>query len=255
MNLLERRNVKELLEEKGTSLVVSLVITSATLLIVVVSSSFFATNLLEVQVQNSEFEQAKTAMLLLDRVITDVSLRLGAASSIPFNQRSSGVGVYKGETMNITILSGSSVLLNKSISSYVIKYRGGRMASVAETNLRDPGGLIIKDRFKSLGRIQVKVEEGAWITLDYNRVRIAVNENLKVMDIYLIRLEPGSFGSSGSIMIRVQNKDVKVEPILLGCTIDNLRVLVTVGDLMEYQDYSKVSTIRIVEVVIVVSIT
>lgn len=255
MNTSERRNVKVSLEERGISPVISLVITSTMLLIVAVSSSFFAMNLLEIQVQSSEFEQAKTAMLLLDKVITDVSLRLGAASSIPFNQRSGGVGVYKGETMNITILSDSSVLLNKSIRSHIIKYRGGRLASVTETNLRDPGGLIIKDHFKSLGRIQVKVEEGTWITLDYNRVRITVNENLKVMDIYLISLEPGSFGSSGSMMIRVQNKDVRVEPILLDRAIDNLRVLVTVGSLMEHQDYSGISMIRIMEVVILVSIT
>ena len=89
-------------DKRAVSPVISTVIISSTLLIILVVASFISTNLLELQVANTEFEQAKTNMLLLNRMIQDVALRQGAASSIQFNQRSGGIGIYQS-TENLII--------------------------------------------------------------------------------------------------------------------------------------------------------
>jgi hypothetical protein len=87
---------------RGISPVVSTIIISATLLIILVIASFVATNMLELQIANTEFEQAKTNMLLLDEVIQDVALRRNAGGYVQFNQRSGGINIIQNtETLKI----------------------------------------------------------------------------------------------------------------------------------------------------------
>ncbi|MEM4425095.1 MAG: hypothetical protein QW335_03845 [Candidatus Nezhaarchaeales archaeon] len=241
--------------ERGLSTVISTVIITATLLVILFIAFYFATDMLEIQVQNSEFEQAKTAMKILDKTIADVALRPGAASSIPFNQRSGGIGLYEGEAINIMIYSDSSLDQSRTISSWVIKYRGGRMVSAAEVNLTQPVGLIVTDASKPLGYVRVEVGNGVWVVLDYNRVRITVNENLKVMDIYLIKLERGTTGGTGTVTVRVQSGVPQVETLTFNSQV---RVCVKVGNQVEcYPSDSGgvfVSAVRLIIVPIVVSI-
>ncbi|MEM2500905.1 MAG: hypothetical protein QXG31_04060 [Candidatus Bathyarchaeia archaeon] len=239
------------MEKRGVSPVISTVIITAILLIILIIASLLATSLLEIQMQNSEFEQAKTTMLLLDKIIMDVSLRPGAASSVQFNQRSGGIGMYESEPINIKIedTSKSEII---PINSYVIKYRGGSMVSAAEANLTNPGGLIV-DMSKPLGHVRIESGNGAWIILDYNRVRITVNKELRTMDIYLIRLERGTFGGSGTVNVRVQNKGINVKSITL--SESSLTVRVEVGGISEEQFYSGISVVRVIEVTIMVSVT
>lgn len=240
-------------DKRAVSPVISTVIITATLLIILVVASSLAISMLEIQMQNSEFEQAKTAMLLLDRTIMDVSLRPGAASSVQFNQRSGGIGLYKDEVINISIISDSS-LVNQTIhESYVIKYRGGSMVSAAEASLTDPGGLIV-DMSRPLGHVRIESGNGAWIILDYNRVRVTVNKELGTMDVYLIRLEPGAFGGSGTVNVRVQNKRINVKSITLSGS--DLTVRVKVGDKeATYSPEVSVSVVRVIEVTIMVSVS
>jgi len=239
-------------DKKAVSPVISTVIITATLLIILVVASSLAISMLEIQMQNSEFEQAKTAMLLLDRTIMDVSLRPGAASSVQFNQRSGGIGLYKGEVIKVEILSSSNTIWSRTVNSHMVKYRGGSMVSAAEANLTDPGGLIV-DMSKPLGYIRIESGNGAWIVLDYDRVRVTVNREIGTMDIYLIRLEPGVFGGSGTVSVRVQNKEIKVESITL--SESNLTVRVEVGSKeAAYSPEFSISVVRVIEVAIMVSV-
>jgi hypothetical protein len=78
--------------KRAVSPVVSAVIITATLLTIIVVATALASSTLETHLQNLEFEQAKTMMMALGKVIAEVSLRPGAASSVQFNQRSGGIG-------------------------------------------------------------------------------------------------------------------------------------------------------------------
>lgn len=73
-----------------------------------------ATNVLEIQMTSTEFEQAKTNMLLLDDVVGDVSLRQGSGGYVQFNQRSGGIGISQDvETIKITAQSNQTSLTLK----------------------------------------------------------------------------------------------------------------------------------------------
>lgn len=241
----------ETMGKRGISPVISMVIITATLLVILVIASFFATNLLEIQMQNSEFEQAKTAMLLLDKIIMDVSLRPGAASSVQFNQRSGGIGVYEGGLINITISNSSHTYVN---STFIIKYRGGSMVSAANMSLAGFSRLIARSLSEPLGYIRVETGNGAWVVLDYNRVRVIENSELKTVDIYLIKLEPGAFGGSGTVTVRVQNKGINVTPILLSNPA-KVTVRVEVNGSSEfYTSTINVALIRVTVVTIKISV-
>lgn len=238
---------------KGISPVISTVIITASLLIILVIISYLAVDLLEIQVQSSEFEQAKTAMMILDKTIADVALRPGAASSVTFNQRSGGIGIYEGGTINIKVHSNSILVLNETINSSVIKYRGGRMATAAKVNLTEPGSLIVTDASKPLGYVRVEVGNGVWVVLDYNRLRVTVNRDLGMMDIYVIHLVPGTTWGSGTVTVRVQNilTDVK-PPIEVNGPVE---IYVEVdGQSERYSIEGSVLVIRLVVVTIMISI-
>lgn len=244
------KGLKTMTGERAVSPVISTVIITATLLIILVVASFIATSMLEIQIQNSEFEQAKTAMLLLDKTIIDVSLRPGAAGSVQFNQRSGGIGLYKGGVINISIVSSLGVN-SITVGSYVVKYRGGSMVSTAEANLTELGGLLV-DMSKPLGYVRIEVGGGAWIVLDYNRVRVIENRDLKTVDIYLISLKPGTFRGSGTVTVRVQNKGVRT--LYQGKLAGNSILRVEVDERYGERILQGNLTVRVLEIPIEVSI-
>ncbi len=115
---------KRTLKGKGVSPVVSTVIITAILLIILVIASFVSTNILEMQVTNTEFEQAKSNMLALNQVIQDVALRPGSGSYLQFNQRSGGIGVYQStdeiqiSTSAVEIVSGNLTIRPNDAGTY-----------------------------------------------------------------------------------------------------------------------------------------
>jgi hypothetical protein len=90
------------MNSKGVSPVISTMIISGTLLIILVVALFVSANVLELQLSSTEFEQAKSNMILLDDVIQDVALRQGSGGYVQFNQRSGGIGITEhAETFKI----------------------------------------------------------------------------------------------------------------------------------------------------------
>jgi len=90
-------------DSRGISPAISTIIISGTLLIILVIASFVSGNILELQIASTEFEQAKTNMMLLDEVTQDVALRRGAGGYVQFNQRSGGIGITENtEKIKIT---------------------------------------------------------------------------------------------------------------------------------------------------------
>jgi len=97
--LIHNRFVKD---GRGISPAISTIIITGTLLVILVIASFVSSNILELQMASTEFEQAKTNMLLLDEVVQDVALRRGAGGYVQFNQRSGGIGITENtETIKI----------------------------------------------------------------------------------------------------------------------------------------------------------
>jgi hypothetical protein len=232
--------------KRAISPVVSAVIITATLLTIIVVATALASSTLETHLQNLEFEQAKTMMMALGKVIAEVSLRPGAASSVQFNQRSGGMGVYQGEALTIRVYNGSELVLELVNATFVVKYRGGSMVSAAPMDLSGSSELIVEAP-KPLGYVRVEVGNGAWIVLDYNRVRLLNNTSLGTVDLFLILLRPGTFGGAGIVTVKVQNKGART------WTCEGDSVVVKVGDKETSLPLGGLRTTRITEVVIEVS--
>ncbi|MCD6470013.1 hypothetical protein J7L29_04360 [Candidatus Bathyarchaeota archaeon] len=205
----------------AVSPVISTIIISSTLLIILVIASFVSTNILELRLADTEFEQAKTNMLLLNKIIQDVALKEDAASSMQFSQRSGGIGIYESaEKINITLIQGSQIDVypfSQSDSFYIIKYRGGSRVSAAETNLTGSSSLVV-GMSEPLGYVRVEIDNGVWIVLDYLRVRVVTNTILRVgginynlTEIFIIRLELGSTSGSGTVTVKVQNMGFRTQ--------------------------------------------
>jgi hypothetical protein len=144
--------------KRAISPVVSAVIITATLLTIIVVATALASSTLETHLQNLEFEQAKTMMMALGKVIAEVSLRPGAASSVQFNQRSGGMGVYQGEALTIRVYNGSELVLELVNATFVVKYRGGSMVSAAPMDLSGSSELIVEAP-KPLGYVRGRGRE------------------------------------------------------------------------------------------------
>lgn len=208
-------------EVEAVSPVVSTVVITATLFVILMIASFIATSLLELQVENTEFEQAKTNMQLLNNLIMDVALRPGAASSIKFSQRTGGIGIYPAKApLEITNSSGHRIYPpNNDVKFYVLKYRGGSMVTASNTTLipQPPSECKrIVSMPESLGHVKVEVGNGAWVVLEYLRVRIATNNTFTIgsttynlTEVFILRLKPVETRGSNVVTVKVQSNQLK----------------------------------------------
>lgn len=205
---------------RGVSPAISAVIISGTMLIILGVASFISMNLLELQLANTEFEQAKSNILLLDEVIHDVALRRGSGGYVQFNQRSGGVGIQvRGEAL--TILAGppgGEEELYTVTPLLSIVYRGGSRASGVEENLRGGSPLMV-NMSNMLSHVYTEFDDGICIKLDYDRVRIIDlgefilsegDEEIlhRFIEVSIIRLSMGQMGGTGTINLKVQNMGI-----------------------------------------------
>lgn len=104
--------------KKAVSAVITTIILTGILLTILVVASFVSLNILAMQVSSTEFEQAKTNMLLLDDTVQDVSLRSGSGGYVQFNEQNGGIGITKAtETVAITANPGKTYLSTKPITA------------------------------------------------------------------------------------------------------------------------------------------
>lgn len=197
---------------RGISTIISTIIIVAVLLVILVVASFVAMNILGLQMADSEFEQAKTNMQLLDDVIQDVSLRQGAGSYVQFNQVTGGIGIAKDTQNNITIRDPSGKPIYSSPTpSISLVYSGGNLVSGANETLR--GSQVLKVSMdQPIGYLRVETGNGVKIRLDYNRVRVVpMGQQLigtttyNLTEITFLQFVQGNTTGSGTVNVRAQN--------------------------------------------------
>jgi|GEM_PF-2557713 hypothetical protein len=205
----------------GDSIVFSTIIVSSVIFMIAIITASVANNVLELQMQATEFENAKMGMRLLSELITDVGLRHGSGGSVRFNVRAGGFNVEKTEenfAVNYTT-DGQSYELFNVPSLITLSFRGGSGMSTYNDVLIGEDSLILKSVSTPLGYLWTEQKNGAWIRLNFNRIRIVesgiVNiggENYYMVDIVFIRLEPGTYLGSypPTLNVKVQNLGVTV---------------------------------------------
>lgn len=198
---------------RALSPVIAAIILASVLGIIVFVASNIANDIVGAQVEEAQFEQAKYVMLSLDKLIKRIMYEPESSGYIktsfwkvtPYFERAVG---------NLTIEAPELEII---VPINVIKIKGSSRVGVsAEQNLLGDESLIITDLTKPLGNVKVYQKHGAWISLDYARVRCVITgrniayyngtgyEPHNTLEITLIKIEFKDFrvGEQASFIAR-----------------------------------------------------
>jgi hypothetical protein len=207
--------------KRAVATVISTVIITSVLLVILVVASYVSLNILSNQMASTEFDLAKSNMLLLDTTVQDVSLRLGAGGYVQFNERTGGIGLINltADSLSITATGGGTI--NSMIFNGLVQftYSGGSLASAAVdpsigyTPLRGNLSFAYVNMSQGLGFLRLEQNNGAKIKLDYDRVRITstglIDSETNLIHVNFIHLIKGETSGSGTVNVQVQNVQSK----------------------------------------------
>lgn len=232
-------------DRRALSVTLPTVIISSAILIMMGIATFVSVNILELQIQNTEFEQAKMNMMLLEEIIEDVSLKQGSGSYLKFNLRAGSLSVVNGTDNLKVFVEGYPDPILDCPSSLTLAYHAGSLASYPEELLRGTDGLIVTGMSASLGFLRVETGGGLWIRLDYNRVRlvdsglIVVNGSFyQFLEITFLSTVRGSLGGSDRLNLKAQNVGISVSSTLY----QSQNITIRVESNLKSQEYPFSST-------------
>jgi len=162
-------------KRKAMSVVISTIILSAAILTITLAALFVSNVVLEQQLDQSEFEQAKNSVMTLVDIIEHVAVTPGASGYVTMNIRTSHpnftrnagtvmVSVRCPNGSTITVINGKAGALNIG---------GGRYVGVGAGIERLVGTdrLLVQNASDPLAYVYVIQKNGAWLNMDYSRVR------------------------------------------------------------------------------------
>lgn len=177
---------------------------------------------IETQAQRTEFEQGKAAMLLFATSAEDVSLKPQSASHAIVHIRSGGLWFRANQgqlKVNITAGATQTTILTAQINRFA--YQAGSLVGTPGIDyLKGNGSLIVKGFTEPLGHVYTNQSDGAWVVLDYGRVRVVRHgsfivqtqaggtEKVSLVEITFARVQLGDFSGSGTMRMRVENLGV-----------------------------------------------
>lgn len=203
--------------KRALSPVISTVILTSVLLVILVVATFVSLNILSLQMASTEFDQAKSNMLLLDTTVQDASLRPGSGGYVQFNERTGGIGLMNqtADSVTITVTGGMTMQSISFTGLNQFVYRGGSLASAAVNPsvgynpLRGNLSYAYVNMSQSLGFLRLEQDNGAKIKLDYDRVRITstglIDSETNIIQVNFIHLIKGVTSGSGTVNVQVQN--------------------------------------------------
>jgi len=201
----------------------------STTLVVTVAAAFAAYGILEAQSQVAEYENARSALVMVAELIEGVSQSEGAAGYSRIYVRSGSLDLASGET-NFALMIGSWNAI-KALSFTNVRFRAGRLVGGPDYSvLRGQTGqtsqppLVILPSTPEipLGWVYVKQEDGTCVIVDFGRVRVTLVgplnlssaeggwEPVNVVEVEFIRLVRGPTYGRGVFDIRVQNENITV---------------------------------------------
>jgi len=157
----------------GMETVLTAVILTSTLCVIVFAASGAANDATSAEIEKAQFDQARNVMLALDKLIKRIIYK---PQSSGFVKGSFWTTVphftNTGEDLTITLWNGTQMVSQFVFPVNIVKIKGGPRASVAsDRNLVGNESLILRDVSSSLGRVREYQLAGAWVALDYSRVR------------------------------------------------------------------------------------
>jgi len=202
----------------GISNVITTVILTSIMIIIILSASFLANNILNAQIERTQFDQSKNVLFTLDKIVKKVTFKPQSSgyvrssfwTTVPFF-------VETGEVLQVWV----DQTLTNEIPINIVKIQGGRTVGVAvPENIIGSESILLTNVSDSLGRIQVYQSNQAWVALDYSRVRCIYSgtselyngtdyEIYNLVEINIIKITFGFFEVQDKASIVAQNISVE----------------------------------------------
>ena len=132
------------------------------------------------QVEEAQFEQAKNVMVALERLINRIIYKPQSSGYVQTSFWN--ISPYFVHTTDNLTITANGIDLISPITVNMFKMKGGPRTSVpADDYLMGDENILLQNISESLGRIEVIQSQGAWILLDYGRVRCV---NAGVIEYY-----------------------------------------------------------------------
>ncbi|MBO3804075.1 MAG: hypothetical protein JTT11_09470 [Candidatus Brockarchaeota archaeon] len=236
---------KRELARKGASVLISALVVSSTTLTITVAALMFSDNLLRIQLDVSEFEQARNVLMTLADMIEDVSANPLSAHYVRFNVRTSRPCFMDDySTISVTVEGLPEPVVQGK--SGVIKVEGGPYVGTVEKKvLLGEDRLIVGDISEPLAALFEEQNEGARLWLDYLRVRVTslgcfyyydagngLRGYLNAVRIAYVNLTVGKTIGTGPVDIVARSVSTRLSTVII--QNNNVTVRVTVdGDRTE----------------------
>lgn len=154
------------------SVVLGTIIMAAVILTVTIAASYFSANVLNMQLDSTEFEQGKNTLLSLADMVEDISTSPLSAHYIHVNLRTSRP-IFKANAGTISVdVSGFISPPIQSMPVSIVEIRGGSLTGTVNSILLGSNSLIVSDISSPLAAVNEYQSSGALLTLDFSRVRV-----------------------------------------------------------------------------------
>jgi len=152
------------------STVLSTVILTSVLLVVVITASFLANNVVNSQIENAQFDQAKNVVLALDGVVKKVMFKPHSSGYV---RTSFWTTIPRLEETgeNLTVLVDGNPWREIPINTVKIQGGSGVTRPVTQDLMGVNGSILLTSISDSLGLVHVYYSGASWVSLDYARVR------------------------------------------------------------------------------------
>ena len=219
---------KSLLARKNVALseVISTVILTSVMVVIIVTASYFANDVLSYNVENVQFDQSVNAVLSLERVAQSIMFRPQSTGSVKTSFVTTDPCVAEEGTM-VVLVDGNETA---SITVNSFKVEGGDQVGVSTTHyyLGD-SSLLLVGLNESMSCVYKYQDQGAWISLDYGRIRCVYlgemnyyegenpePETWNTVEVTVVRLSSGDIDPFDSSRIILRNTGIQTQQIEQG---------------------------------------
>ncbi|MEM2608852.1 MAG: hypothetical protein QXT87_06385 [Thermoproteota archaeon] len=205
---------------RGISDAIVTTILFATFITICVSALFYAQLNLTIQSEQVDLENAKRSMISLADTISSLGQK-GQAAYVQLSSKTGGLWVTREGRIRIRI-GGETYEYDITL----LKFRSNAPSGSFQVlkglpNLNPADFLIVGSNSPGpLGWVYLNRSYGAWIIVDFGRVRIVPTgrisiqgNNYTLVDVTYFNIVPGSFSGTDVFNVCVKTRDVKVETI------------------------------------------
>jgi|GEM_PF-4720282 len=217
--------------DRGYTNLMSTVLLSSFLLTLMLIASYLSSDLLNLQIAQSELKSAEGLMETIDENIEDLLHSPGCSLVFRTSLSKAMPSFAPGGTLNLTIEDAGGYR-NYSYEMKIIRIEGGRgLSGSFEYDVKGGVRLLVSPRDGYLGRIRVSKPLHVAITLDYNRVLYIYTGITKLyngsdyiphntVELILIQLKTGEFKPGNKLVILIENEYIHTETLLLSGDVE-----------------------------------